>query len=431
MFQLARWSVFLVLMVSYLLVYFHRIAPGVLSADLMAAFNTTGATLGSLAAMYFYIYTTMQIPSGVLADTLGTRKAITVGHAVAGAGSVVFAMAGSLETASLGRLMIGLGVSTFYASIMKCNAMWFPERRFGLISGLTILVGNLGAVLSAGPLAAVLVSVSWRSVFLGIGAISFLLGILVLVVVRNRPEDAGFPPVCEIEGGHPVPERHQHWLKDLWSVVRTADIWPGFWINVGAGGSMFVFIGLWGVPYLRDVHGLSRSQAANHMTVMLMACAAGSLFSGWLSDRLGRRKPVLVGGTLIYALSWLALMYLPWSPGLAGYLLLSVLGFSGVSVFLTAPCAKEVVNPALAGMAIALVNTGNFLGTSILQPGFGWILDLTWNGTRNGDVRVYSAADYRHGFLLLLGVTVVSMLGLLKLRETHCRNVTTPTRSPI
>ncbi len=425
-FQLARWSVFLVLMVSYLLVYFHRIAPGVMSGDLMSAFRISGTALGSLAAMYFYVYSLMQIPSGVLADTLGTRRAITVGHASAAIGAILFATAGSFAVASVGRLMIGLGVSTFYASIMKSHAMWFSERRYGLMSGLTILVGNLGAVMAAAPLALAIEAFSWRGVFLGMGLVSVLLGVTVFAVVRDRPEHAGFPPIWEIEGGRLVQSRQQHWLRDFWSVVRVPQVWPCFWVNFGLGGTMFTFIGLWGVSYLRDVHGLTRGEASSYLTVMLLACAAGSLFFGWLSDRLGRRKPVLIAGVGVCLISWCALTWLPWSPGLGIHLLLCIMGFSQVCIHLIAPCVKEVVDPNLAGTAIGLVNSANFLGTSLLQPLFGWVLDLTWNGTQLGGVRVYSSTDYRHGFCVLLVFAFVGALGLLKVPETRCRSIYRP-----
>ena len=109
-FLLARWSIFAVLIAIYMLVFFHRMAPAVISADLMKAFNTSGAALGSLAAMYFYIYTAMQIPAGVLADTLGARVTVTAGTVVAGCGSIMFGMAGTFASASVGRALVGLGV---------------------------------------------------------------------------------------------------------------------------------------------------------------------------------------------------------------------------------------------------------------------------------------------------------------------------------
>ncbi len=422
-FGAARWSIFVVLMLAYLQNYFHRMAPGVLSADLMAAFHTSGTSLGALAAMYFYVYAAMQIPSGVIADTLGTRTGVMMGSLIAGAGAIVFGLAGTIYVAGAGRFLIGLGVAMLFTNIMKSNSMWFSERRFGSLVGLTVLVGNLGAVLSATPLAALLKVYSWRHVMLGVGGTSFLMAALVFLIVRNRPEHLGFPSIREMEGHSPTPERSQHWVKDLLDVVRNRHVWTGFVVNIGLGGGLFAFMGLWGVAYLRDVFQLERAQAANHMTVMMLGCAAGALFFGWFSDWIGYRKPVMLGGAVIYVAAWLLMLFAPWQPGLAGYVLFAVMGFTGVGVLLINACAKEVCHPALAGMAVSLVNTGNFVGTALLQPAIGWVLDLTWRGTLHDGVRVYAAADYRNGFLVLVAASVASLLMIFAIRETRCRNI--------
>jgi sugar phosphate permease len=238
------------------MVYFHRMAPGVMAGDLMQAFQTSGAALGSLAATYYYIYTALQIPSGVLADTLGPRVSVTIGGLVAGAGSILFGLAPDFATASWGRFLVGLGVSVVFVGLMKSNAVWFSDRQYGRISGLTLLLGNLGSILAAGPLALLLLEVSWRQVFIGAGIVSMGMAVLTLSLVRNRPQDAGFPSLREQEGLPPHPPRDQHWLRDLREVLGNRDVWPGFWVNFGLTGCFFAFAGLWGVPLMRDLHGL-------------------------------------------------------------------------------------------------------------------------------------------------------------------------------
>lgn len=117
----------------------------------MADFGISGARLGSLAAVYFAVYAVMQIPSGVIADTLGTRTSIIFGNLVAGTGSILFGLAPGFEIALAGRFLVGLGVSVVFIAIMKNNAVWFHEKVFGIMSGLTLFFGNLGGVLAAGP----------------------------------------------------------------------------------------------------------------------------------------------------------------------------------------------------------------------------------------------------------------------------------------
>lgn len=423
-FLVARWTIYVILVLAYMLSYFHRMAPGAVSADLMAAFNASGAALGSLAAMYYYVYTIMQIPSGVLSDTLGPRVTVAIGNAVAGIGAIAFALADTLTVAAVGRFLVGLGVSVIFVCLMKSNTVWFSERQSGLVSGFTILLGNLGAVLAAGPLAAALALCSWRCIFVVLGVVSLALAVLSVRFVRNKPQDAGFPSLRELEGRVAHPERNTHWWQDLKGVLKTRAIWPGFWLNFGMAGGLFAFAGLWGVPFLRDVYGLSRTAAASYTTMTLLFIALGTLTAGWLSDRLGRRKPVILGSAALYCLAWIGLLYLPWSPGMSGYLLFALLGFAGAGFAVSYPVATEISAPALSGMAISVVNTGLFLGAAIAQPLFGWVMDLTWNGALHEGARIYGSHDYRSGLMLLLGLAVISLLSAARIDETHCRNMT-------
>lgn len=421
-FNRLRWTVYTLLVLSYMSVFFHRMAPGAVSADLMQSFHTTGAALGSLAAMYYYVYTAMQIPSGVLADTLGPRSVVTIGALVAGVGSILFGLAPDFATASAGRLLVGLGVSVVFVGLMKSNSLWFSESRYGQISGLTLLLGNLGAILAAGPLAALLTRFDWRDVFVAAGTFSLVLAMLTAVFVRNRPQDAGLPSVRELEGLSPHPAREHHWLKELGRVLGCRDVWPGFWFNLGVTGNLFAFAGLWGVPLMRDLYGLKGEEAALYTTATLAGFAVGCLLAGLLSDRMGRRRPVIVGSGLVSAALWAGLASFPWGPGWSGMLLYGLLGFAAGGFVVTYAAAKEVLPAGVSGMAIALVNTGLFLGAALMQPTFGWVLDLGWGGELVDGVRRYAWTDYRNGLWLSCGLAVVGLIAGIRVRETYCRN---------
>ncbi|MCP5277516.1 MAG: MFS transporter [Thiobacillus sp.] len=423
-FQRTRWTIFAILVASYMMAFFHRMAPGVVASDLMAAFHTTGAELGSLAAMYFYIYTAMQLPSGVLADTLGPRVSAGVGSLVAGMGSILFGLAPDFATASAGRFLVGLGVSVVFVGLMRSNTVWFSERRYGLVSGLTLFLGNVGSILAAGPLAVVLLWFTWRNVFVAAGALSIALALLTFLWVRNRPEESGFPSVRAQAGEPEHSPSQRHWWPDLKAILANRRVWPGFWVDFGVTGSFLSFAGLWGVPLLRDVHGLDRGQASLYTTLALAGFAVGAFFAGGLSDHLARRRPVILGAALLSCLSWLAMALLPWGAGLSGFILYAVLGLAAGGFVVTYAAAKEWAPPANAGMAIALVNTGLFLGAAIMQPLFGWVADLAWDGILTEGVRRYPWEGYRNGLLVSAGFAALAVGGAWTLRETHCRNQT-------
>ena len=282
-----------------------------------------------------------------------------------------------------------------------------------------------GLALAAKPLSALLNIWSWRDIFIAIGLLSLILAALTLLFVRNRPEDAGFPSVREMDGMTAHAERHQHWIKDLIKVIKNITVWPGFWINFGMAGGLFAFAGLWGIPLLRDSFDMDRDDASLYTTITLLSLAVGTLSAGWISDRIGLRKPVILTSAIIYALAWLALIYIPWQPGLLAMVLFMLIGLTSGGFVLTYPCAKEVTQPALSGMAISLVNTGLFLGAAIIQPLFGWVLDLGWDGKIVNGINLYSWQNYQNAMLLMFAFAVIAVIAAVRIKETHCKNLTT------
>jgi predicted MFS family arabinose efflux permease len=247
-----------VVIAAYMLSFFHRFAPAGVADDLAAAFQTTAASLGVLAATYFYVYALVQIPTGILVDTVGPRRTLLAGGLLAATGSLMFGMAPDLGTAMVGRTVTGLGVAVVFVAMLKLIALWFPESRFASIVGLSMLLGNAGSMLAGTPLAALSEVISWRMVFVGTAGLSMLLVAATWVLVREAPHGptARFDRTAILEG--------------LLTVLKNRRTWPAVMVNFGLCGSFFAFGGLWATPYLMSVHGLSRIAAANHIS--LAAC---------------------------------------------------------------------------------------------------------------------------------------------------------------
>jgi sugar phosphate permease len=419
-----RWTSYTLVVLCYMLAYFHRMAPAAIATDLQQSFHASGAALGALAAAYFYTYTVMQIPVGVMADTVGVRKIVAIGAALAGVGSLVFGIADTLAVATVGRILVGLGVSSMFISLMKLNSVWFHDRHFGTVGGLSLMLGNLGSVLAATPLVWAVTNTSWRNVFVAVGLFSIVLAVLVWFLVRNHPGEAGLPSMRELDGKEAHPLHHGHWYDGLLKVMKNRASWPGFWPNLGVGGSLFAFAGLWGVPYLRDVYGMERSVAANHTMLLLFSFAVGALLIGMLSDRLGKRVPVIVGGIAVYVLCWIPIVFAWHMSASLSYLLFVLMGLGASGFTLTWASAKEVNPPALAGMATSVVNTGAFLGAAVLQPLVGWVMDQGWDGQVLAGARVYSEHNYQAGLGIMLAFAIVGLLGAMTIRETNCRYIT-------
>ncbi len=408
-FRRIRAAIYLILLAGYVLSFVHRVAPAAIAGELTEAFGIGSAVLGTLAATYFLVYTLLQIPVGVLADTLGPRIILAVGAFIAGAGSLIFGLASAWEIAAVGRTLVGIGVAVTFVALLKICASWYPPERFATLNGITQLVGNLGAVAAAAPLAWLVTVTSWRSTFTGLGVMSLVIGVLTWAIVRDRPEQRGYEPVILASVHAPVP-----WTQALAQVLANRATWPGFFVNIGVGGTYLAFAGLWAVPYLREVHGLSRSVAAAHASVLLLGVAFGALLIGVLSDRLRNRRGVMRAYTGLFALSWLPwLLHLNMALWMTyGWFLLMGLLIPGF--MLTWTVVKEVNRAEHAGMAISVVNVGIFLGAGVLQPAVGALLDA---GRLRGDL----APAWDHALWLLAGSSLFGALCTLFIRETGLR----------
>jgi sugar phosphate permease len=217
--------------------------------------------------------------------------------------------------------------------------------------------------------------------------------------VRDRPEELGLPAV-----NPPLPTTtHVPWKQAVARVLANPATWPPFIVNLGVGGSFLAFAGLWAVPYLQQVHGMSRVQAAQHSSLMLLGVAFGSIEIGVISDRLRSRRGVMRAAVLLYTLSWLPwLAHVQWPQWatLAWFLLMGLLipGFT-----LSWTIAKEANPPQYSGIATSVVNTGIFLGAGILQPLVGWVLD---RGRALDDV----AAGWDRALLVLVGAATLALV---------------------
>ena len=400
----------------YLIGFYQRVAPAVITRELMREFALGGAALGNLAAFYYYSYVAMQIPAGLLADRWGPRRALTAGAAVAAAGTLLFALAPGYAAAGLGRLLIGGSVGVAFVSMLKLAGHWFAPTRFAMLSGLALACGVLGAVSAGVPLRLLVDAFGWRNVMSVAAAVTGLLAVVIWSAVRDDPSERGYASYAPTP-----PARHAPILQSIRQTLATRNVWLVFLISGAVSGPTLTFGGLWGVPFLSTHYGLTTSQASMITSLLLVCWAVAGPFVGALSDRRRRRKPLYALGAVLATAGWCAALLL---PGVPLPLLIVLLGFTGcasAAVMVGFAIAKESAPAALAGTAGGIANMGNMLGGMIMQPAVGWILDRHWDGTFANGARVYDFGAYRAGFTLMIAWLAAALVLLVFVRETHCR----------
>jgi MFS family permease len=413
----AAWFVWGLGALFYLIAFYQRVAPAVIADKLMVDFALDAAALGNLSAFYFYSYVAMQIPTGVIADRWGPRRLMTAGAAIAAGGTALFAFAPDPWWANAGRLLIGGSVAVAFVSMLKLASHWFVPRQFALASGLLLLVGLVGAVFAGRPLRALVEVFGWRDVMAISAGITAVLAATIWWRVRDDPAEAGY---ASHYTGHDSGE-HPPVLRGLIDVASYRNTWLLFFTQAGITGSVLTFAGLWGVPYVTQIYGLSAKDASLFTSAMLIAWALGGPAMGAASERLGRRKTLYVASCAVALCGWSALVFLPPLPLTLLVALLLVVGFVSGCMIIGFAFAKESVPARLTGTASGVVNTGTMLGAMILQPAVGWMLDRQWLGATANGVRVYDLAAYQSGFALMVGWVALSLLLVSLTRETACK----------
>jgi MFS family permease len=392
--------------------FFQRVAPSVMIDSLMRDLAVGGALLGNLSAFYFYAYASLQIPVGLMIDRWGPRRMLSISAAFCAVGSVVFAGADSLMAAYLGRLMIGAGAAFGFVGSLKLATNWFPPRRFAQLTGMTMMAGMIGGIGGQAPLAALVEATDWRTALTGAAVAGALIAVAIWIIVRDQPparEDkleapaGGRGAVGVLRGLGRVLRAPQNWLIALASAAMTAP--------------MLSFAGLWGVAWLMQTRGLGRPEAAATTSLLLIGWAIGSPVAGWLSDRLGRRKPILQASMLLGLLTLSAIIYLPDLPlsALSALFVVSGMCFGAMAVgFAMARTANatEVTGAAYGFVNMAVTGTG-----AVFQPLIGWLLDMRWTGEMLEGARVYSLETYAYALTSLPIFLAIGLAGTLFLHS--------------
>lgn len=415
-----RWFVFLVLALAYFFVYFHRLSLSVVANDLIRSFHTTAGVMGFLGSIYFYCYAAMQFPAGLLSDSLGPRKSVTFFLIIASAGSILFGFAPTIEVAYISRVMVGVGVSMVFIPTMKILSQWFRAREFAFMTGILNAIGGLGVLAATWLLAMMTAGFGWRVSFELIGASTFVIVALVWLIVRDRPEDKGWPSISDIDNQDGADTRMPGQIPLLAGARRVVSekyFWPvAVWFFFDCG-IFFGFGALWGGPYLMHVYGMTRAQAGTVLSMIAWGMMIGSPPLGYLSDKImkSRKKPFILCNLILVVEFVLINIYPSGLSHAALYVFFFVFSICASSVVIFGfTIIKELFPVEMAGTSTGMVNLFPFLGGAVFMPLLGKVLDAYPKSAAGG----YSLKGYAVLLLILLGASVISLICTFLMKET-------------
>jgi nitrate/nitrite transporter NarK len=404
----------------YLIAFYQRVAPAVITQELSRDFGLSAGSLGNLSAFYFYSYVAVQIPTGLLADRWGPRRLLTIGAALTAAGTLLFALAPGVAWANAGRLAIGAAAGVAFVSMLKLASHWMPARQYAFASGVALFVGVLGATLAGPPLRIAVDAFGWRPVMGASAAMTAMVAVAIWWVVRDDPSERGFTSFHAQPHATAAPPPVMAQLREVLSYRNT---WLLLLIPGAFSGILLTFAGLWGVPFLVTQYGFSTRSAAATCSAMLVVWSFASMAYGPMSERMGRRKPIYLGGLAATSALWSIVVFVPGLPAAILVVLLLALSVAAGGFILTFAFARESVPSRLAGTVSGVANMGVMLGGMFMQPLVGLMLDSRWDGRMADGVRLYDFAAYQWGFALMLGWCALALALLLATRETYCKPV--------
>lgn len=412
-----RALLFLIIGACYLVVFFHRNAVGVVAVDMMADLGVGAGIMGLLSAGYFYPYALMQLPTGILSDTWGARKTAASFMLIAAVGSLVFGASNASSGVLVGRVLVGVGVSTIYVCALKLIADWYHGTEFATMNSLLVSVGGLGLMVSTVPLAWLSNLYGWRTPFVATAVVTLALIAVVWVYVKDTPDEhrAGIGGIVR------TPVTWNTMKASVRTILGARAFWPA---NIWLMSSFSLYIafgGLWGGPYLMHVYGMSKVEASTVLLMISLSMIFGSPLIGLLSDKVFKcRKRVMVASSagLVAVLAVFA-AFSSSLPVPALYALTLLFGFFAVGAMPVGYASiKDLFPLGMAGTATGIANFFPFMMGGILQTVMGFVLE------RGGDVDgVYASAAYQHVFFLMVAFAVLAFACSLMVTETsvHCR----------
>ncbi|MFD8892361.1 nitrate/nitrite transporter [Streptomyces sp. NPDC059566] len=418
----------------YFVAVIFRTSLGVAGLDAADRFHVNASALATFSLLQLLVYAGMQIPVGLMVDRLGTKKVLTLGAVLFTVGQLGFALSPSYGMALAARALLGCGDAMTFISVLRLGTRWFPARRGPLMAQLAGLVGMAGNLVSTLVLAPVLHGVGWTAAFAGSAVAGLVVLVPLVLFLRDHPEGYGPAPVRRASGATGATAgsggsggsggfvRRQ--IRESWAEPGTR---LGLWVHFTTQFPAMVFLLLWGMPFLIEAQGLSRTTAGGLLTLVVASnMALGLAYGQIVGRRQSARIPLALGTVALTALLWAAVLVYPGdrAPMWLLVALCLVLGTCGPASMIGFDFARPA-NPAeRQGTASGITNMGGFIASMTTLLTVGVLLDAT------GD-------NYRIAFSTVFVLEAVGVISILRLRplalarEADRIRVTIPAQEPV
>lgn len=377
-------AVWLVGLSLYFLAVFHRSSLAVAGLAASERFGISAAQLSTFVMLQLVVYAGMQIPVGLLLDRFGPRRILTIGVLVLTAAQVTFALADTFAVALVARVFVGLGDAMTFVCVLRLVTTWFPSRRIPLVTQLTGVLGQMGALVAAAPMTWALRELGWTTTYLSAASLGIVLLAALLLVVHDEP---GSPRVL----GAPL----------SWTTVRSslAASWRhpgtrlGFWVHFTTQFSATTLGLLWGYPFFVRGEGRTPAEAGALLTILVLAVMVAGPTLAWAITRdPWQRSSIVLGIVWAVVAVWTVVLVWPGdAPAWLLVVLVVVVGVGGPASMIGFDLGRSFNPPNRLGAATGIINQGGFVASLLLVVAIGLVLDWRTPGSSTA----YSAESFR------------------------------------
>lgn len=388
----------------YLFQFIIRVSPSVMMHDIMCDFQIDAFGFGTLCSLALYAYSLLQIPSGVLSDSFGTKKIVLTSLLFCIFGTLFFAYSPQLWLAQVGRVLIGVGSAAAFLSCSRVIVEWFPQSKRAQMFALSMSLGIVGGLFGGAPLAKLSDAFGWRQSLIIVCVMGFAVFLANAFFLKSPKKEN------EEKQKASKTDNHLSLKTQILMVFRSKQTWINALVALGMYIAIVVLSDLWGTAYLMQAYVIEKASAARISSLIYVGLIVGSLAMSFVSDRLQKRKAIILPAALLNLVLIACVVYLPLPLNVTSVIFFMI-GFGIGAEMLCFVGATESVSQNVAGTATGFVNFIVMFFGAIIQQLVGHILDNRWTGALTSDgVRIYSAADFKAGFLPMLFVAVLSFV---------------------